>query len=70
MGEPSAARSRAWWRAAEVSSWPFADAVFSWDYDFFADGGKARRFGFHEYVETAAMFPRLFGELRSRRVIP
>jgi nucleoside-diphosphate-sugar epimerase len=55
---------------AEVSSWPFADGVFGWDYDFFADGSKARRFGFHEYVETAEMFPRLFGELRARRVIP
>jgi nucleoside-diphosphate-sugar epimerase len=55
---------------AEVSSWPFADAVFGWDYDFLADGGKARRFGFHEHVETAEMFPRLFGELRGRRVIP
>jgi nucleoside-diphosphate-sugar epimerase len=55
---------------AEVSSWPFADAVFGWDYDFFADGSKARRSGFHEYVETAEMFPRLFAELRARRVIP
>jgi nucleoside-diphosphate-sugar epimerase len=55
---------------AEVSSWAFADGVFGWDYDFFADGSKARRFGFHEYVETAEMFPRLFGELRARRVIP
>jgi nucleoside-diphosphate-sugar epimerase len=55
---------------AEVSSWPFGDAVFGWDYDFFADGSKARRFGFHDYVETAEMFPRLFADLRRRRVIP
>jgi nucleoside-diphosphate-sugar epimerase len=55
---------------AEVSAWPFGDAVFGWDYDFFADTSKARRFGFHDYVETAEMFPRLFTELRSRRVIP
>ncbi|WP_214404136.1 SDR family oxidoreductase [Pseudonocardia lacus] len=55
---------------AEVSSWPFGDAVFGWDYDFFADGSKARRFGFHEYVETAEMFPRMFADLRARRVIP
>ncbi len=57
-------------RYTEVSSWPFGDAVFGWDYDFFADGSKARRFGFHEHVETAEMFPRLFAELRARRVIP
>ena len=54
----------------EVSSWRFADAVFSWNYDFLADGSKARRFGFHEHVDTEAMFLRLFGELRRRRVIP
>ncbi len=55
---------------AEVSSWPFADFVFGWDYDFFADGSKARRAGFHEYVATEEMFFRIFAELRRQRVIP
>jgi nucleoside-diphosphate-sugar epimerase len=55
---------------AEVSSWPFGDFVFSWDYDVFADGSKARRFGFHEYVETEAMFLRIFEDLRKRKIIP
>jgi nucleoside-diphosphate-sugar epimerase len=54
----------------EVSSWPFGDAVFSWDYDFFSDGSKARRFGFHEFVDTEQMFYDLFDELRARKVIP
>ncbi|KZM48218.1 SDR family oxidoreductase [Labrenzia sp. OB1] len=54
----------------EVSSWGFADAVFSWNYDFFADGSKARRHGFHEYVDTEAMFMAVFQELRSRKIIP
>jgi len=54
----------------DLSSWGFADFVFSWDYDMFADGSKARRYGFHEYVETEAMLMRLFDELRSRRIIP
>ena len=54
----------------EVSSWKFGDFVFSWDYDFFADGSKARRFGFHEYVDTEAMFMNIFDELRRRKVIP
>jgi nucleoside-diphosphate-sugar epimerase len=54
---------------ADVSSW-FADFVFGWDYDFFADGSKARRAGFHEYVETEQMFYRLFEQLRQRRIIP
>ncbi|WP_394849850.1 SDR family oxidoreductase [Pendulispora brunnea] len=53
-----------------VSSWRFGDFVFSWDYDMFADGSKARRAGFHEYVETEAMFLGIFGDLRRRRIIP
>ncbi|MER5862074.1 SDR family oxidoreductase [Kitasatospora sp. NPDC002040] len=54
----------------EVSSWGFGDFVFSWDYDMFADGSKARRFGFHEFVDTEAMFLEIFADLRRRRVIP
>ncbi len=55
---------------SDVSSWRFADFVFGWDYDFFADGSKARRFGFHEFVDTEEMFMRTFRELRQRRIIP
>lgn len=55
---------------ADVSSWAFGDAVFSWDYDFFADGSKARRHGFHEHVDTEAMVLEIFADLRRRRVIP
>ncbi|WP_437318169.1 SDR family oxidoreductase [Sorangium sp. So ce385] len=54
----------------DVSSWRFGDAVFSWDYDMIADGSKARRFGFHEHVETEAMFRGIFEDLRRRRIIP
>jgi nucleoside-diphosphate-sugar epimerase len=54
----------------ELSSWTFADSVFSWDYDFLGDGSKARRFGFHEFVDTEKMFFRLFDEMRIKRIIP
>jgi nucleoside-diphosphate-sugar epimerase len=54
----------------DVSSWAFGDAVFSWDYDLIADGSKLRRHGFHEYVDSAGMFPRIFDEMRARRIIP
>lgn len=54
----------------EVAAWGFGDFVFSWDYDMFADGSKARRHGFHEHVQTEAMFYRLFDEMRERGVIP
>ena len=54
----------------DVSSWQFGDFVFSWNYDFFADGTKARRLGFHEYVDTEAMFMNIFADFRKRKVIP
>ncbi|MCJ7935771.1 MAG: SDR family oxidoreductase [Chryseobacterium sp.] len=54
----------------EVSSWAFGDFVFSWDYDFFADGTKARRMGFHEFVDTEQMFYELFDEMRHKKIIP
>ena len=53
-----------------VSSWGFGDAVFGWNYDFFADGTKARRLGFHDYVQTDEMFLSVFREMRAQRIIP
>ena len=55
---------------SDVSSWRFGDAVFGWDYDLFADGSKARRAGFHQYVDSEAMFVRIFDDFRRRRIIP
>jgi nucleoside-diphosphate-sugar epimerase len=54
----------------EVSSWAFGDFVFSWDYDFLADGSKARRLGFREYADTEQMFYDLFDELKKQQIIP
>ncbi|MFB9330154.1 SDR family oxidoreductase [Paenibacillus aurantiacus] len=54
----------------DVSSWAFGDFAFSWDYDFFADGTKARRFGFHDFIDTESMFITLFTEMRQRKIIP
>jgi hypothetical protein len=36
----------------------------------FSDGSKARRLGFHEYVEPEQMFFDLFDELKKQKVIP
>ncbi len=55
---------------SDVSSWRFGDFVFRWDYDVIADGSKARRFGFHEFVDTKAMFLKIFEDFRARRIIP
>jgi nucleoside-diphosphate-sugar epimerase len=54
----------------DLSSWAFGDFVFSWDYDFFADGTKARRMGFHEFIDTEKMFYDLFDEMRRKKIIP
>jgi nucleoside-diphosphate-sugar epimerase len=54
----------------EVSSWRFGDAVFGWDYDFFADSSKARRFGFHEFIDTEAMFLAIFQDFKHRKILP
>jgi nucleoside-diphosphate-sugar epimerase len=54
----------------DVSSWAFGDFVFSWDYDMFGDTSKARRYGFHDYVDTTEMFERTFAGLRAQRIIP
>ncbi|HEX8024427.1 SDR family oxidoreductase [Mucilaginibacter sp.] len=54
----------------QLSSWAFGDFVFSWDYDFFADGTKVRRMGFHEFIDTEQMFYNLFNELRVKKIIP
>lgn len=55
---------------SDVSSWAFGDFVFAWDYDVIADGSKARRFGFHRYVDSEAMFLDIFSDLRRRKIIP
>jgi nucleoside-diphosphate-sugar epimerase len=54
----------------DVSSWTFGDFVFGWDYDVVADSSKVRRAGFHDYVETEAMFLRIFQDLRDQKIIP
>jgi hypothetical protein len=41
-----------------------ADFVFSWDSARFAGGSKARRFGFHEYIEMRTMFLNIFPDFR------
>ena len=55
---------------SDVSSWAFGDFVFAWDYDVISDSSKSRRAGFHEYVDTEAMFLRIFQDLRDQRLIP
>jgi hypothetical protein len=40
------------------------------DYDIVSDTSKARRFGFHDLVDTEEMFLRMFSDFRRDRIIP
>jgi nucleoside-diphosphate-sugar epimerase len=54
----------------ELVAWPFADYVFSCDWDVMSDVTKSRRFGFHDVVDSEEMFVRLMREFRSERIVP
>jgi hypothetical protein len=54
----------------EIVSWPYGDFVFTPQYDVISDTGKARRFGFHESVDTEEMFFRLWNQMRAGNIIP
>lgn len=55
---------------ASVAAWPFGDFIFGCDYDVMSDTTKIRQFGFHEAVDSEAMFLSLFDRFRRERVIP
>jgi len=57
-------------RFEQIASWLFTEFVFRIEYDVISDTTKARKYGFHEVVETEAMFERLIADLRDRRYIP
>lgn len=57
-------------RYEDIVSWPFGDFVFASEYDVISDTGKCRRYGFHESVDTEAMFFRLWDQYREARVLP
>jgi hypothetical protein len=55
---------------AEIAAWPFLDGMLGMEYDVISDTGKARRAGFHDAVDTEAMFVRTFTQFRADRIIP
>jgi hypothetical protein len=50
------------YRFEEIAARGYPDGVFASDYDIVSDTSKARRFGFHELVDTEEMFLRMFSE--------
>jgi nucleoside-diphosphate-sugar epimerase len=55
---------------ADMAHWPFAQYIFTNEWDMMSDTTKCRQFGFHEYVDTEQMFIDQFAALRANRVIP
>jgi hypothetical protein len=55
------------------ASWQFADAVFGYDSsppDTLVSTVKARRYGFHDCVDTEEMLVRQLTELQAARILP
>jgi nucleoside-diphosphate-sugar epimerase len=54
----------------QIVSWPYGDFVFTPEFDIISDMGKARRYRFHESVDTEEMFFRLWDQFRAAKIIP
>ena len=54
----------------DLVAWPFADYVFASDWDIMSDVTKARLYGFHDVVDSQAMFVRLLQRFREERIVP
>lgn len=54
----------------QLVAWPFADYVFSSDWDVMSDVTKSRMHGFHDVVDSEAMFERLLTRFRQQKIVP
>jgi nucleoside-diphosphate-sugar epimerase len=54
----------------DLALWPYGDFVFAPRYDIISDMNKARRFGFHDCLDSEAMFFDMFARYREARLIP
>lgn len=54
----------------QLVAWPFADYVFGSDWDVMSDVTKSRLHGFHDVVDSEAMFERLLRRFRKEKIVP
>ncbi|MEM7775041.1 MAG: SDR family oxidoreductase [Pseudomonadota bacterium] len=54
----------------QLVSWNYGDFVFTPEFDIMSSMTKARRYGFHEFIDSREMFLRQFDELRQNKIIP
>ena len=55
---------------SDLVAWPFADYVFGADWDVMSDVTKSRLHGFHDVVDSEAMFVGLLTKFRKERIVP
>ncbi|HSQ05091.1 MAG TPA: hypothetical protein VLN59_13690, partial [Burkholderiales bacterium] len=53
-----------------IALWPYGDYQFGPSWDIVSSMDKARSLGFHETVDSGAMFRRQFEHYRAERIIP
>lgn len=58
------------YRLQQLVNWEFADWVYWATFDQMSSLGKIRRAGWNQTLDGEVMFRRLFGQLRSDRIIP
>jgi hypothetical protein len=54
----------------DLVAWPFADYVFGANWDVMSEVTKSRLYGFHDVVDSEAMFVRLLRRFRDERIVP
>jgi len=54
----------------QLVAWPFADYVFSVDWDVISSMTKAREHGFIDVVDSEEMFVRLLTKMRREKIVP
>jgi nucleoside-diphosphate-sugar epimerase len=55
---------------AEIANWSYADMSFRQNWDHISSTLKARRLGFHDFVDTEEMFFAHLARFRAERVVP
>jgi hypothetical protein len=54
----------------QLVAWPFADYVWAADWDVMTDVTTSRLHGFHDVVDSEAMFERLLRRFRREKIVP
>jgi nucleoside-diphosphate-sugar epimerase len=54
----------------DAAPWRYGDYIFGFQYDVLSDQTRLRRSGFHEFVDSEAMFPEMFRSLHEQRLTP